>query len=313
MHVAAPLAAGNSPLAVLEPDGRTLVYSTWVAEGPTDDSAQSGTPGGRPSIRLLDLRTGRDRPLVYGAVSFAVSASGSIAYVRGDRPEYLQDVAYTGTIEEVRPGASGPPVTLVGASRNYRVAAWAGRSLLYYVEGDGESLDLFVVAEGARPRLVARSAEVVAISPDGAAVLVQSDQYGPAGLALYDVATGRELAEVDRLRDEQGRTLSLGMNGDWYGSLIVAEASADLVYLRVDGDRITVERTVDLGIDRLPWGLETPRFSTDGLAVTAFTIDPNAMDAVVIRCPALSDECTLTVPNPSAGVFADPIFNPSRG
>jgi hypothetical protein len=195
------------------------------------------------------------------------------------------------------------------------VAAWAGRSLLYYAEGEGESLDLFIVAEGALPRLLARDAEVVAVSPDGAAVLVQSNEYGPAGLALLDLVTGEELAEEDRLRDERGQSLSIGGNGDWHGDLIVAEALTELVYLRVDGDGITVERSVELGMGRLPWGLETPRFSTDGLAVTAFATrpsrDPSVREAVVIRCRVMSDECTLTVPNARVG-YPAPIFNPSR-
>jgi hypothetical protein len=330
-HIGSPLSAGTSPIAMSTPDGSGLVFSVWTLyEAPpsvgTDppESEPVGKLIARPSIKVLDLQSGATTTLADGAVSFAVSDSGEIAYVKGEIPDYYGSVPYVGTIELANMGG-GSTRTIVSSPGAYRVAGWAGSDLLYYVSGEDENLDLYRVREGDPPQLVAESAAIIAISPDGTRVILQRLGVPEGEILLLDVESGKELAHIDKLTDADGSPLGALVGfGDWQGDEVIAAMAGDhlpgLVYLSVVESDIKVVGTVSWSLEELPWGLGSARFDEAADSVTAIGIippkDAGAPDAAylteVITCYSFGRNCTLDIPAPNTSGEPFPIFNPSR-
>ncbi len=318
--VAAPLNAGTSPVAELSADGRMLVYSTWTywitPPGPSSATPPSGTRVAHPAIRLLDLESGKTDLFADGAISPVISASGDVAFVKGDRGDYYANEPFLGTIQ-IQNLADTQATTIVGAQDNYRLVGWAGKSLLYYVLSEGEVLDLFAVTPGENPRPLADGAGVVAASPDGGSVLVQRLGTTDGDIALLDINSGALLQRAVDLVTPDGTPIgALEMNGDWLGNRVVAATVGfpGVVYLTVDSEGIGVEGIRQFGFDQLPWGLATPRFSEDGTSVTAFAkIPPGASSpsersfAEVVTCTDAQAECVFAAPNPTDTGSAYPI------
>jgi hypothetical protein len=326
-HVASPLSSGTSPVAIPTPDGSGLLFSTWKYYGGPPTPGTEPTTGVRvahPAIWLLNLETGVQSLVADGAVSLALSMSGQVAYVKGDRPDYFANEPFAGTIEMRSVEDRSMIQVLVPEVDNYRVVAWAGDSLLYYKLRDGGSLDLYRVREGEAPRLLAEETGVVAVSPDETKVLVQHLGTPDGNVDLLDVATGQALAYVKDLRDSSGAPVgALLLQGDWRGDTIAAAASAfsGLVFILVSPeDSLSVSRTLDLGRHRLPWGMESPRFSSDGSTVTAFAIIPpkNIVASTgpyftrVVTCGQMASTCSYVAPLPDRSAQAFPVSNPSR-
>lgn len=326
-HVASPLSAGTSPVAIPTPDGTGLLLSTWKYYGGPPSPGMEPTTGDRlahPAIWLLNLETGAQSLVADGAVSLALSMSGQVAYVRGDRPDYFANEPFEGTIQVRSLEDLSTIQMLVPEVDNYRVVAWAGNSLLYYKLRDGGSLDLYRVREGEAPRVLGEQTGVVAVSPDGKNVLVQHLDSRDADLDLLDVATGQALASVQDLRDSSGAPVgALLLQGDWRGDTIAAAASAfsGLVFILVSPEHsLSVSRTLDLGRSRLPWGLQDPRFSSDGSTVTAVAIIPPKDLAAstrpsftqVVTCRQVASTCSYVTPLPDQSAQAFPVSNPSR-
>jgi hypothetical protein len=329
-HVASPLSSGTSPVAIPTADGESLVVSLWSlyetpatpAGGPFEPPPD-GERVARPQVAVIDLSTGETSTLADGAVSFAVSNKNQVAYVKGENRDYFANAPFTGTIEVVGVTGDAVPRTLVTEPGNYRIVAWANEFLLYYVLGDGEVLNLFKVADGEPPTLLAEGTGVVAISPDGSRVLVQRLGSGEGEVALIDVATGEATTYIDKLSDEAGNAVgTLLLHGDWQGDRIVAAASAfsGLIFLSTANGVLEVAETTELGRDKFPWGLEAPRFNADLASVTALALippkDPLVPDAQyvteVVTCDIATNTCTSFAPEPSASGQAFPIYNPSR-
>ena len=79
-EVIAALTGSLAPVAVPTPDGAYVVYSSWRQIGRIKPDARgqglsTGDPVGVPSIRLFDLRSGKDSLLATGAASPAVSST----------------------------------------------------------------------------------------------------------------------------------------------------------------------------------------------------------------------------------------------
>jgi hypothetical protein len=318
--IAAPLSGGTSPVAELSADGRTLVYNTWENLVPPPGPAQTPPPTGtlmaHPSIRVFDLQSGVDTLFADGAISPVISSTGDVAFVAGDRPDYYQNEPFTGTIM-VRSLQDPKATTLVGTPQNYRPVGWAGSTLLYYVEGEGEALDLYSAGIGATPRLLATDVGVVAISPDESSVLVQRLGSGEGDVMLLDVSSGAVLQHASALTTPAGTpTGALELNGDWLGNQVVAGGTtfSGLIYLTVDSEGIRAERIEDLGTDALPWGVANPRFSADGTSVTAFAVIPATSKsasahsfAKVVTCYGSSTTCTSVAPEPGQAGAASPL------
>jgi hypothetical protein len=320
--IAAPLSAGTSPVAELAADGKTLVFSTWryLVAPPTADSApfQTGTQVAHPAIHALDLQTGVDRVFADGSISPVLSSSGDVAFVKGDRADYYANEPFMGTIQ-VQALGSEVGTTLVAKRDNYRLVGWANQTLLYYVQSEGEVLDLFAVSSGGSPHLLAEGAGVVAVSPDGLSVLVQRLGTVDSEVALVDVAEGTLLQHTSDLAAPDGTPVgALQLKGDWLGSRVVAAAVtfAGIAYLRIGEDSIVVDSIRDLGHSDLPMGVEAPRFSPDGSSVTAYAVIPpdtasGTPHAEVVTCSDSSSSCAFVAPEPTQPGAAYPIVRAS--
>ena len=307
--IAAPLSAGTSPVAQLSPDETTLVFSTWRYFGnpPTaeDPPPSTGMRVAHPAVHAFDLASGTDRVFADGAISPVVSTAGDVAFVKGDMPDYYANQPFTGTIQ-VQSLTSVEPSTLVSASDNYRLVGWAGDNLLYYVQSEGEVLDLYAMSVGGGARLLAEGAGVIAISPDRTSVLVQRVGTTESDLALIDIASGQLLTRAANIAAPDGSEVgALQMRGDWLGDRVVASGVtfAGIVYLQVSDSGIGLEGVQDLGDAKYPMGVEAPRFSEDGTSVVSQAVIPpqTASDtphAEVITCSGIESPCASVVPEP---------------
>lgn len=319
--IAAPLNAGTSPVAELSADASTLVFSTWRYYGgpPAEDSPMpsTGTLVAHPSIHAFDLASGVDRVIAEGAISAVVSSDGNVAFVQGDRPDYYANEPFVGSIEVQNLTDPTGSHTLVAKVDNYRLVGWAGEYLLYYIQSEGEVLDLYAMKVDGAPYLLGQGSGVVAISPDNLTVLVQRLGTTESDLALVDIASGKLVARASNLRTPDGLDVgALQMKGDWVGDEVVAAAVtfAGLVYLRISGGEITLEAMNDLGLADFPMGLDGPRFSADGASVVAQAVIPATgpkvdPHATVVTCGRLEDACSAIVPESDYVGAAYPIIH----
>ena len=238
----APLLGNRAPLAILSPDGRFLAYHSWRSR--------------TPSLRVVDLRTGRDDLLARGAQSLAWR--DRIAYVRGTRQVRRNGSAYLGRVVVAeQPGAHA--VVWTPEPARYRVVAWAGQALLVHVDAcdvppcdamPGEGV-YALTRPGHMRRLSVR--DIAAVSPDGRFVVgpyerIMSD--GPTTVVhVDDVRSGRTVASLDlsRLRTIAGAG---GLStASWRGDTIVGVttgAAGALVVLDFDGRTLRFDRALDL-------------------------------------------------------------------
>ena len=129
-EVIAPLTGSLTPVGVTTPDGASVVYSSWrqLARIKPDARGQglsTGDPVGVPSVRLFDVRSGKDSLLAMGAASPAVSGTGAVAYLAGDSTVVRQNVEYTGRIV-VADSPSAKPRVWTSRPGRYLPYAWAG-------------------------------------------------------------------------------------------------------------------------------------------------------------------------------------------
>jgi hypothetical protein len=313
-----PLAGWLTPVAVPSPDGRYVAYNAWH-ELREDDPAlswqdQGISPGdalARPSIRLHDLESGTDRKYVEGGFSIAWRADGAFAYFKGVDRDYRAGVRYAGDVY-VRDSAGAPARRWTVKTDRYVVAGWAGRTLLVYRVRAGESLDVLALDGPGRPRVLASSGGLVAISPDGASTLVEhGPESGPPRVDLLGVANGRRLASLD-LTTVDPSVGVVGYSGDWQGNLVAASSASGLALFRITGDRIELARTLRAAPGQ---GIAEPRF-VGGSRVTGWT--SSASGGAFVDCDRASRRCARAVPMPAARgadgfpAWRRPVYNPSR-
>lgn len=317
----APLAGWLSPVAVVSPDGRQIVYSAW-RELREDDPQRSWSEQGieradplaRPSLRLHDLATGADSVLADGAFSAAWRSDGALAYVRGVRPEYRAWERYVGDLV-VRDAPRGRDVRWSDLADRYVAAAWAGETLLAYRVRPGERLDLLAFDGPGRPRLLGNDTSLVAVSPDGTEAAVADGSAIPGALRIVDVRTGDERARL-ALGDEHTRPLTwVGYAGSWKDDLVAAESDAGLAVFRVDGDSVSLVRLLELDDDAFPHGAVEPQLtSRDEIVARAETgSDAGGADAptVLLDCDRVRATCSrLASAEPRAWLRF--VYNPSR-
>lgn len=249
----------TSPLAVPSPDQQRVAYSAWqdlVTIDPdksfSHQGIATGDPIGRPSIRIVDLDTERDRLVEDGAFSIAWRADGAFAYVKGDPSDFRANVPYESNIV-VRDSVGAQPHVWTTTRGRYLIAGWARDTLLAYEMHEGEELDLLAFSGPGRRRLLASDASLVAISPDGTQALVSD---GSGATRLLDAESGLEVARLD-----EPASLSLSYGGSWAGERIVAETAGGLVVLRASRSGLAVERTLALPRKALPMGVHEPQFA----------------------------------------------------
>ena len=206
-EVIAALTGSLAPVAVPTPDGAYVVYSSWRQIGRIKPDARgqglaTGDPVGVPSIRLFDLRSGKDSLLATGAASPAVSSTGAVAYLAGDSTIVRQNVEYTGRIV-VADSAQAKPRVWTSRPGRYLPYAWAGSTLLAYRGvADSEGADLYAFTGPDASRLLAPNAYVIAVSPDG------TEALAAVGTRMLE-----RIRVVGRRSPGQPRARQLGLSG----------------------------------------------------------------------------------------------------
>jgi hypothetical protein len=289
----APLTALRSPVAVTSPDGRFILYNTYVEARPVDrlqgfsqQGIRSGDRLGRPALRLKDAVDGTDRVFADGAASAAWSAAGRVAYVQGG--DHHADRTWTGQVM-VRDSDTAAPVRWSADAAYYLVIGWAGDVLLAYRQHPGEQLELLAFDGPMRSRTLGPGT-LVAVSPDGTqAFLEQASSAGT--VTTVDVATGRRLAKLD-VRNATTPIDELVYGGDWRGDFVVAQTADGAAVFAVRGGSISVHRLVEVDPARYPFGMGEPELADDsgdavfGWARLMPVSEVSAPPTAVLRCDA---------------------------
>jgi hypothetical protein len=272
----APLVANLGPVAAPSRDRRFLAYNTWHWAKPIDwqrsleeQGVATGDPLGRPQLHVLDLRDGTDLALDPGSFSVAWRRDGAIAYARGNPPDYRANTPFA-TDVVVRLRADAAPGVWSEGPGWYLVEGWAGRRLIVRTESAGGGGGLLVFDRPGSERPLADDAELIAISPSGADVLVaqgSADAAAPA-VRLVSVGDGAERARLELraiLDPVTGTPVSdvVGL-GSWQGDRIVAATSSGLVVFRASGGELSVEQVLHVASASRPGGgFYEPRFAGD--------------------------------------------------
>lgn len=273
--IASPIATGFTNKVAPVDGGASLLYSSWEHLGDVREPGElrtvTGEERGVPSVRKVDLATGRDVEVMRGANGFAVSASGQVAVIDGDEDVQVASRPYTGRVSII--GEDGRPRALTG-SGYYQLIGWAGDDILFSEGGEGGSGDLLAVAEGEDARRIAGASEVVAISPDGTKVLVQQRETNVAGVAVIDIATRRAIGEPGVLQGPNGPLTPLTTGGDWVGTTVVATTAVGYVRLDMSSGAPKVVRVHDVDLRDLPWALQRVALTPDGGVVGTALVRP---------------------------------------
>ena len=318
-EVIAPLTGALTPLGVPTPGREDVVYSSWRQIGKIEPGARgqglsTGDPVGVPSVRLYDLRSGKDTLLATGAASPAVSETGALAYLAGDGTVVRQNVEYTGRIV-VADSPNAKPRVWTSKSDRYLPYAWAGSTLLAY-RGvpDSEGTDLYAFTGPEASHLVAPNGYAIAVSPDGSEVLAS---VGTRMLERVRVSDG---AVEDSMALDSSPTLprALMYAGSWRGDRIVANSDQGLVVVNVRGG-LHVESV--LATPAFPHGVAEPVFTDDthveGWAdlpeptSATTTVDEPVYHNALVDCDLATGRCTVGAANP-ARKWTRWITNPSR-
>jgi hypothetical protein len=238
-EVIAPLTGALVPVAARSPDGDFVVYSSWKQLARINPDARGqglsvGQPVGLPSIRLFDLRTGKDHLLSNGAASPAVSTTGAIAYLAGDSQVVRQNVDYVGRIVVADSRDTKPHVWTSKAAR-YFPYAWAGSELLVYRGvSDSEGADLYAYTGPDEAHLLAPDAFAIAVSPDGTRVLAAVG-FRTLEVIRVENAAVEDALSLDAAPGTPTPPHALMYGGSWRGDRIVAKSDRGLVVLNVNG------------------------------------------------------------------------------
>jgi hypothetical protein len=296
-----------SPVGVGSPDGKQVAYNTW--------DQVSGHDAATPSIRILDTTTGNDSVLASGAFSLAWRRDGAIAYFRGRTKTFTPDNPYVGDII-VRPPGGGPEATWSARPDRYIVAAWAGKTLLAYREGEGEQLDLLAFDGPGKERSLGRNTILVAVSPDGRQALVFDQGAVPTVVRLVDIATGKVLGATDlssATPEGDVQPQFLGYAGDWTGRYAVADSDVGLVRLKVDGTDITVTDVLAFPRADFPIPPHEPQFVAGSTSKVQAWLPIHSGGTRVNRflvCDFTSSSCDIGSPDTATAFFE--VHNPSR-
>lgn len=319
-EVIAPLTGSLTPVGVTTADGAYVVYSSWrqLARIKPDARGQglsTGDPVGVPSVRLFDVRSGKDALLATGAASAAVSTAGAVAYLAGDSTVVRQDVEYTGRIV-VADTPNAKPRVWTSRPGRYLPYAWAGTTLLAY-RGvpDSEGADLYAFTGPDASSLLAPSAYVVAVSPDGNEILASVGTRMLERIRVTDGAVQDSLA-LDSLGSPGLHALMY--SGSWRGDRVVANSDQGLVVLNIRGG-LHVES--HFATPSFPHGIAEPTFVDEtrvqGWAdlpdpsTTAGDVGEPAYDNALVECDLATGRCTIGGANP-ARKWTRWITNPSR-
>jgi len=322
-EVIAALTGSLVPVAVQSSDHTLVAYSSWhqIAGIKSDEPGQGlhvGDPIGMPSIRLYDARTGKDQLVATGAYSPALSQRGELAFVKGQDKVARQNVDYVGQVL-VGSATKGSFTQWTSNAARYFTYAWTGSSLLVY-RGipDSEATDLYAFTGPAQSRLLASDATVVALSPDGARVLVTVGRRMVEVVRVADGAVESSLALDGPGIAEPGSNSTphaLMYSGSWLGDRIVANSDAGLVVLNAK-DRLRIESVFKTPF---PHGIIEPTFTDEKHIIGWADLTPipvgkheePAYDNALVSCDLVASSC-IAGPSQPARAWTRWVTNPSR-
>lgn len=325
----APLVGGDGPVAAPSPDGRLVAYGTWAWTRNVDWSRTFeeqgiavGDPLGTPTLRIHDTHGNSERALEPGTYGASWRADGALAYVRGDPVSYRADMPYLANVV-VRSSATAEPVAWTRQPDRYHVFGWAGARLVVTRGQEGGGPDAEVLDGPGQIRLLAASAGVVGISPDGQQALVSVGAPGDGGatLSLRNVADSSESAQlpVASIQDPvTGRALTwIAGPASWVGDHVLVSSDAGLVVLRVAAGSISAEQVLHVDVDRTTTGsIYEPRFTDDAAHGFVWWADVPAGERAPGSAQFVCDRYSLTCKQ-NATVAAShaqrPVYNLSGG
>jgi hypothetical protein len=326
----APLVGGSGPVATVSPDGTIAAYNTWAwvrdidwFKALEDQGIASGDPLAMPTVHLLTLEGGADVALEPGSFSVAWRSDGALAYARGTQPEYRWNVSYLRDVV-VRDAPSSPPSVWTRSPGLYRVAAWAGSSLVVEREEPGAPSELVVFDRPGKSRTLATSAELLAVAPDGrSAVVAQSrSAWADPAIELVRISDGAALASLPSsaiVDPVTGAPIEwIAGPGDWEGARIVASAATGLVVLAVDDTTLEVEQVLHVDSALQPNGiLYEPRFVDESRRTIVAWADVSTprgkpWHSAQLQCDRVALTCRQGSAVPAKDV-PRPVYNRSGG
>jgi hypothetical protein len=325
-EVIAAVTGSLVPVAVETNDGSLVAYSSWqqlaqIKPGTPGQGVAVDQPVGRPSIRVYDAASGKDRLVAQGAYAPALSSDGTLAFAKGDDAIVRQNRDYTGRIM-VGSARGNSFHQWTTDSARYFPYAWAGSTLLAYKAApDTEAADLYAFTGEGQGRLLAAGAFVLALSPDGSRVAVTE---GRRMVEILRVSDGAVQASMPldgpgvAAPDAPATPHALMYGGSWSGDRIAANSDLGLVILDV---RSGIEIESVLATPKFPHGIIDPTF-VDATHVVAWAdTTPSASNPSAREEPGYDQAlvtCDLAAASCAAGASAPPrswqrwIANPSR-
>ena len=324
----APLVGNLGPIATPSRDRRYLAYNTWHWAKAIDwqrslneQGIATGDPLGRPQLHVLDLQDGADAALDPGSFSVAWRSDGAIAYARGNPPEYRANMPFESDVV-VRRRIGAAPAVWSAAPGRYLVEGWAGTRLIVRAAAVGGRGALVAFDGVGSERPLVDDADLIAISPNGADVLVAESAAEVAGPAvrLLSVTDGAEEArlELSAIRDPVTQTAVTDVVGlgSWQGDRALAATSSGLVVFRISGRHLTLEQVLHVDEASRPGGgFYEPRFAdaAERTIVTWADLPPTGgRESAQFICDRYALTCSESAAVPSTRA-PRPVYDPSGG
>jgi hypothetical protein len=291
------------PVAVPSLETGLIAYNSWDSLGST------------PSIRVRSRGCGEDFVYADNATSFAWRSDGLFAYFQITGEQYVgQVMVWASPSAFAGPKAVvdvPPPIPWTPSADRWIVAAWAEDRLLVYRELEGEALELYVLEGPGQMRRLGpadTNDQLAAVSPDGSQALVGLGDGGHT-VAVYDLASGRELSRLDMSDMTDPKTSSsygVYYAGSWMGDVVVASGDPGLLLFRVTDGKVELTRAFRIA------GIYEPQLlSTTGTNVVGWQhLVLRGEDRYrLLACSLEVPECVATPPSDTQIYM---VYNPSQ-
>lgn len=311
---AGPMTEG--PIAAASSDYRLVAYDTW-RQTRTEDAAKSheeqriarGDLLGVPTLRVRDRQARSEIALEDGSFGAAWSSNGALAYTVVEGGGYHADTPIlTKVVVRQTPGSQ--PVVWTPQASRYRIYGWAGDALIVVEIVPGDSgPNIFAAGGPGQLRLVTSGAGLLAISPDGKQLLLQTDvtEPGAAVLRAKDIGSGAETAALPfrQIVDPVTRAAAQWGNGPahWTGDRILLSTDSGFAVLDTSDGQLKVEQFLHLDVVAYSAGSVFEARLADDLRTFVFwtglpRTNAENQRSVQFVCDRIDLTCTRQPPGP---------------